>query len=108
LKYVEVSSVAKLKLSGQRTNLIGFDAAFESFDAIDGNHRDAIAIALEDRRVAPDVHLIEGDVEIGGEVIQMRSRVVAEVTASLRIEHDDRFHVRFFQAAYRSDSGIAH
>jgi hypothetical protein len=100
--------VAKLKLSGQRTNLIGFDAAFESFDAIDGNHRDAIAIALEDRRVAPDVHLVEGEVKIGGEVFQMRSRVVAEVTAGLRIEHDDRFHVRFFQAAYRSDSGLAH
>lgn len=100
--------MAKLKLSGQRTNLIGFDAAFESFDAIDGNHRDAIAIALEDRRVAPDVHLVEGEVKIGGEVFQMRSRVVAEVTAGLRIEHDDRFHVRFFQAAYRSDSGLAH
>jgi hypothetical protein len=38
----------------------------------------------------------------------MRARVVAEVTASLRIEHDDGFHVRFFQAAYRSDSGIVH
>ena len=100
--------MAKLKVFGQRANLIRLDAPFEPLDAIDGNHRDAIAIALEDRRVAPDVHLIEGDVEIGGEVIQMRSRVVAEVTASLRIEHDDRFHVRFFQAAYRSDSGIAH
>jgi len=100
--------VAKLKVFGQRANLIRLDAAFEPFDAIDGNHRDAIAIALEDRRVAPDVHLIEGEVEIGGEVIQMRSRIVAEVTASLRIQHDDRFHVRFFQAAYRSDSGIAH
>ena len=100
--------MAKLKLIGQRVNLIGLDAAFESFNAIEGNHRDAIAIALEDRRVAPDVHLIEGEVVIGGEVVQMHSRVVAEVTASLRIEHDDRFHVRFFQAAYRSDSGIAH
>ena len=100
--------MAKLKLISQRVNLIGLDAAFESFNAIEGNHRDAIAIALEDRRVAPDVHLIEGEVVIGGEVVQMRSRVVAEVTASLRIEHDDRFHVRFFQAAYRSDSGIAH
>ena len=100
--------MAKLKLIGQRVNLIGLDAAFESFNTIDGNHRDAIAKALEDRRVAPDVHLIEGEVVIGGEVVQMRSRVVAEVTASLRIEHDDRFHVRFFQAAYRSDSGIAH
>jgi hypothetical protein len=100
--------VAKLKLISQRVNLIGLDAAFESFNAIEGNHRDAIAIALEDRRVAPDVHLIEGEVVIGGEVVQMRSRVVAEVTASLRIQHDDRFHVRFFQAAYRSDSGIAH
>ena len=100
--------MAKLKLISQRVNLIGLDAAFESFNAIEGNHRDAIAIALEDRRVAPDVHLIEGEVVIGGEVVQMRSRVVAEVTASLRKEHDDRFHVRFFQAAYRSDSGIAH
>ena len=100
--------MAKLKVVGQRANLIRLDTAFESLDAIDGNHRDAIAIALEDHWVAPDVHLVEGDVKIGGEVIQMRSRVVAEVTASLRIQHDDRFHVRFFQAAYRSDSGIAH
>ena len=100
--------MAKLKLSDQRANLIGLDAAFESFNAIDGNHRDAIAIALEERRVAPDVHVVEGEMEIGGEVVQVRSRIVAEVTASLRIEHDDRFHVRFFQAAYRSDSGIAH
>ena len=100
--------MAKLKVFGQRANLIRLDAAFESFDAIDGNHRDAIAIALEDRRFAPDVHLVEREVEIGGEVIQMCPRVVAEVTASLRIQHDDRFHVRFFQAAYRSDSGIAH
>jgi hypothetical protein len=38
----------------------------------------------------------------------MHSRVVAEMTASLRIEHDDGFHVRFFPAAYRSDSEIAH
>ncbi len=100
--------MAKLKVFGQRVNLIRLDAAFESLDAIDGNHRDAIAIALEDHRVAPDVHLIEREVEIGGEVIQMRSRVVTEVTASLRIQHNDRFHVRFFQAAYRSVSGIAH
>jgi hypothetical protein len=100
--------VAKPKLFNERANLIGLDAAFEPFRAIDGHHRDAIAIALEDRRVAADVHLVEGEMEIGGEVFQMRSRVVAEVTASLRIEHDDRFHVRFFQAAYRSDSGIAH
>lgn len=100
--------MAKPKLSDQRADLISLDAAFESFNAIDGNHRDAIAIALEDRRVAPDVHLVEGEVEIGGKVFQVRSRVVAEVTASLRIQHDDRFHVRFFQAAYRSDSGIAH
>ncbi len=100
--------MAKLKVVGQRANLIGLDAAFESFNAIDGNHRDAIAITLEDHRVAPDIHLIEGEVDIGGEVFQMRSRVVAEVTASLRIQHDDRFHVRFFQAAYRSDSGMAH
>lgn len=100
--------MAKLKVSGQRANLIGLDAAFETFNAIDGNYRDAIAIALEDRWVAPDVHLVEGEVEIGGEVFQMRSRVVAEVTASLRIEHDARFHVRLFQAAYRSDSGLAH
>jgi len=100
--------VAKVKVFGQRANLITLDAALESFNAIDGNHRDAIAIALEDRRVAPDVHLVEGEMEIGGEVFQMRSRVVAEVTASLRIEHDDRFHVRFFRATYRSDSGIEH
>lgn len=100
--------MAKLKLSGQRANLIGLDTAFESFNAIDGNHRDAIAITLEDLWVAPDVHLIKGEVVIGGEVFQIRSRVVAEVTPSLRIEYDDRFHVRFFQAAYRSDSGIAH
>lgn len=100
--------MAKLKLFGQRANLIGLDTAFELFNATDGNHRDAIAIALEDCRVAPDVHLIEGEVVIGGEVVQMRARVVAEVTASLRIEHDDGFHVRFFQAAYRSDSGIVH
>ena len=100
--------MAKLKLFGQRANLIGLDAAFESFNAIHGNHRDAIAITLEDRLVAPDVHLVESEVKIGGEVVQMRARVVAEVTASLRIQHDDRFHVRFFQAAYRSDSGMAH
>ena len=100
--------MAKLKVFGQRANLITLDAAVESFNAIDGNHRDAIAIALEDRRVTPDVNLVKGEMEIGGEVVQMRSRVVAEVTASLRIEHDNRFHVRFFQAAYRSDSGIAH
>lgn len=100
--------MAKLKVFGQRANLIRLDAAFETFNAIDGNHRDAIAIALEDRRVAPDVHLVEGELEIGGEVIQMHSRVVAEMTASLRIEHDDGFHVRFFPAAYRSDSEIAH
>lgn len=100
--------MAKLKLRNERANLIRLNAPFESFNAVNGNHRDAIAIALEDRRVAPDVHLVEGEMEIGGEVFQMRSRVVAEVTASLRIEHDDRFHVCFFQAAYRSDSGLAH
>ena len=100
--------MAKLKVFGQRVNLIRLDAAFESFNAIDGNHRDAIAIALEECRVAPDVHLVEAKVVIGGEVFQMRARVVAEVTASLRIQNDDGFHGRFFQAAYRSGSGIAH
>ena len=100
--------MAVLKVLQQCADIVCRDAPLESLDAVDSNHRNAVAIALEDRRVAPDVHLIEGDVEIGGEVIQMRSRVVAEVTASLRIQHDDRFHVRFFQAAFRSDSGIAH
>jgi hypothetical protein len=108
LKKVEASPVTKPKVINQCADLINLDAAFESLDAIDGNHRDPKAITLEDGGITPDVHLIEAEVEIGGKVVQVRSCVITQVTASLRIEHDDGFHGRFFQAAYRSQSGIAH
>ena len=96
-----------LKVLQQCADIICRDAALESLDAVDGNHRNAVAIALEDRRVAPDINLIEGEVVIGGEVFQMRPRVIAQVTASFHIEQNDGSHVRFLQAAYRSDSGMA-
>jgi hypothetical protein len=95
------------KLFNQGADVIRLDAALEPFDAIHGNHRNTIAITLEDRRVAPDIHLVEGEMEVGNEVFQMHPRVVAQMATGLSIEQDDGFHVRFFQAAYRSDSGMA-
>ena len=87
-------------------DVVGLDAALESLDAIDGNHRNAIAVALEDRRIASDIHLVEGEVIVGGEVFQVRPRVIAEMTASFGVEHDRRFHGCFLRSAYRSDSGM--
>ncbi len=100
--------MAMVKRFDQPADIVRRDTTFEAFNAINRNHRDAVAIPLEERGVTANIHLIKGKVEIGRQVFQMSPRIVAQMTAGLRIEQDDGFHVRFFQAAYRSDSGLAH
>jgi hypothetical protein len=100
--------MALVKVFEQCANVIRLDSAFESLGAIDGNDRDTVTVALENRWITPDIHLVEREMVIGGKVFQALPCIIAQVTASLRIQHYNGFHVRLFQAAYRSDSGMAH
>lgn len=98
----------KLQVLHHGTDIFRRDATFEPLDTVDGNHWNAIAIAFKYGWVAPDINLIEGELVISREVLQMRASVVTQVTTGLRIEHNGGFHVRFFPAAYGTDSGTAH
>lgn len=89
-------------------DVIRLDSTFEPLDTVDGDHWNTVPIALEDHGITPDIHLVEGEMVIGGEVFQALPCVIAQVTASFRKEHNNGSHVRFFQSAYRSDSGMAH
>lgn len=91
--------MSPLDIGKQRANIIGLDAALQSLDAVDGNHGDAVAIALEDGRVAPDIYLVEGEMGVRCEVFQVRPRFIAQVTTSFRVEQDCGIHVRFLRAA---------
>ena len=96
------------KVFKQGADIVGLDAAFEPFNAVHGDHWNTVPIALEDLWVATDINLVEHQMVIGGEVFQMRSCVIAQVASRFGIEQNRRFHVCFLQAAYRSDSGMAH
>lgn len=90
--------MALVKVFEQRANVIRLDSAFEPLGAIDGNHRDTVTVALEDRGITPDIHLVKSEMVIGGKILQALPRIIAQVTASLRIQHYNGFHVRLFRA----------
>ena len=91
--------MSPLDFGKQRANIVGLDAALQALDPIDGNHRNAVAVAFEDDWVTPDIHLVESEMGVRREVFQVRPRFIAQVTASFRVEQDRGIHVRFLRAA---------
>ena len=73
-------------------HVVAGDLAFEALDAVDDDDGDAIAIPLEEGVVGADVDLGEVVVVVGGEVVEVIARLVAEVTAGFGVE-DDAHHV---------------
>src|SRR5258708_24457265 len=70
----------------QRAHLGGRDAPLQPLHSVHYDHWDTVAVALEQRGVGADVHLIQLQRDLRGEIFQVLARLVTEVTARLGIE----------------------